>query len=553
VNGQVSGINACSGGSPGASGVVAAGSVDSNTLTFGAVMPAVKQNAAGATGVTIAAAQAAAVGPFEIVCTGAGTTGVAGANAGEVSNAASGTCGTAAASCMFNRAGGDVPAVINAADALNGIGCGGVTNQQIQRAVRGMTSNSVTGVGAAPSTTATPVACIDKSVCFNDVRVNNAGNARASSRCTRLCDPGGAPAIPGTGVATFALRKAAYAAQIVTDAGSNSQTAAGGSTGAAYWDPITAAQASMGGFCCDAAYYSTDGVGRDATGYGTLATIAAPTATTGTQDLSTTGFVPNSQFTPVQFTGESMETEVSPGVMCPVSSTGGTKGVSEYENPEQVFQLEGQAFYACMAGIQRSIFSPVGVTKSIQDSNVARQKKCSETITKMMKMNLGVDASTATTGLGPGGAVCAIQDALASSQTTTQQFCRGTLQSAIQFPTWSVGIGDGTTATVTKYNVPNGYCYANACFNNLAGVSTETAFSGVAKLGTLVSSPDMGSNPTSGTKACGRANGACAVPPPGWTGGEVVVEKCAKGALATGNTGCDTADISKQLGVIPTV
>merc|ERR1712010_235544 len=257
-------------------------------------------------------------------------------------------------------------------------------------------------------------------------------------------------------------------------------------------------------------------------------------------DLSTTGFVPNNQFTPVQVTGESMEVEVSPGVMCPVSSTGGTKGLSEYENPEQVFQLEGQAFYACMAGIQRSIFSPVGTTKSVQDANAARQKKCSETITKMMKMNLGV-------------AVCAIQDALASSQTTTAQFCRGTDKSAIQFPTWSVGIGDGTTATVTKYNVPNGYCYANACFNDLAGVSTETVFSGVAKLGTLVSSPDMGSNPTSATVACGRANGACAVPPSGWTGGEVVVEKCTKGALATGNTGCDTADISKQLGVIPTV
>merc|ERR1712010_161203 len=214
---------------------------------------------------------------------------------------------------------------------------GGVTNQQIQRAVRGMTSNSVTGIGAAPSTTATPVACIDKSVCFNDVRVNNAGNARASGRCTRQCDPGGAPAIPGTGVATFALRKAAYAGITITDAGSNSQDAAGGSLGAAYWDPITAAQASLGGFCCDAAYYSTDGVGRDAS-YGTLATVAAATTSTGTQDLSTTGFVPNNQFTPVQVTGES---------------------------------IEGQAFYACMAGIQRSIFSPVGTTKSVQDANAA--------------------------------------------------------------------------------------------------------------------------------------------------------------------------------------
>merc|ERR1712205_267416 len=178
-------------------------------------------------------------------------------------------------------------------------------------------------------------------------------------------------------------------------------------------DPINAAQASLGGFCCDAQYYSVDGIGRDVANYGTLATTPAASAGTsatvpdginaeymGTQ----VGFVANSQYT-TKFTGDIMAQEVSPGVMCPVSSTGGVKGVSKYVNPQQVYQLEGQAFYSVMAGMQRAISSPVGVQSATQTANAARQKKCSETITKMMKMN-GVSASTDTTGNGPGGAVC---------------------------------------------------------------------------------------------------------------------------------------------------
>jgi hypothetical protein len=247
-----------------------------------------------------------------------------------------------------------------------------------------------------------------------------------------------------------------------------------------------------------------------------------------------------------------MAQEVSPGVMCPVSSKGGVKGVSKYVNPQQVYQLEGQAFYAVMAGMQRAIVSPVGVQSATQTSNAARQKKCSETITTMMKMN-GVSASTDTTGNGPAGAVCSVADSLSAVQTTTQQYCRGTDKSAIQFPTWSVAIGAGTASTVTKYNVPNGYCYANKCFDDLMTVATEPGFKGVTKLGVLVSSPDMGSNPTATGTSCGRANGACTAAPTGWTGGEVVMEKCSTAALANGNTGCDAAAIAKQNGIIPTV
>merc|ERR1719201_3307374 len=372
-----------------------------------------------------AATQAAAntAGPFTLTCTGAGVDGrVAGAGAGGLTNAAAGTCGLASGagalagnSCQFSPT-TPATATNNAAGfALLGLGCSGVTNQQIQRAVRGLSSDPVTGAGVPPSSTQIPIACIDKSVCFNDVRVNAGTDAatRAASRCVRLCDPSGAPAIPGTAVSTYADRKAAYLAQVTVIANTNQPDGVGvgtlaGATGAGYWDPITAAQASLGGFCCAAEYYSTDGVGRAAATYGTITNTATVSATTGPGGLGQSGFVLNTQFTPVQFTGSSMATETSPGVMCPVS--GGTAGVSEFENPEQVYQLEGQAFYACMAGMQRSIATPTGTSKAIQDVNVAKQKKCSETITKMMK--IGVPASTPTTGKGSGGATCAVFNAL---------------------------------------------------------------------------------------------------------------------------------------------
>merc|ERR1712072_1373638 len=553
-----------SAGSAAGSGVSATGSTTSNTPTFATVMPAVTyvnptaQDAAG-----IAATQAAAntAGPFTLTCTGAGVDGrVAGTGAGGLTNAAAGTCGIASGagalagnSCQFSPT-NPATATNNAAGfALLGLGCSGVTNQQIQRAVRGLSSDPVTGAGVPPSSTQIPIACIDKSVCFNDVRVNAGTDAatRAASRCVRLCDPSGAPAIPGTAVSTYADRKAAYLAQVTVIANTNQPDGVGvgtlaGATGAGYWDPITAAQASLGGFCCAAEYYSTDGVGRAAATYGTITNTAAVSATTGPGGLGQSGFVLNSQFTPVQFTGSSMATETSPGVMCPVS--GGTAGVSEFENPEQVYQLEGQAFYACMAGMQRSIATPTGTSKAIQDVNVAKQKKCSETITKMMKMNIGVPASTPTTGKGAGGATCAVLNALSQFQTTTAQFCRGTSASAIEYPMWSVGIG-GTGTTATKYNVPNGYCYANACFEDLMTVGTESSF-GKAKLGALVSSPDMGSNPSTLTTSCGRANNACAPAPTGWNG-QVEFEKCAKSFKADGTTSCDAADAAKQVGRIP--
>merc|ERR1711981_1447739 len=486
TNGQTTGINACSAGSPGGSGVPTSGSVDSNTVTFEAIMPAVTQ-----------VARASELAPFAVSETG-GLVGVA--------NAMAATAGTFPANAGGATGCGvftGIPAA--GATAAAGIGklCGGLTNSQIQRATRGIASVSGTGTGPTVAANSPPIACISSSVCFNDILVPATNAAPAAiaggaitlsgnSRCVRLCDPKGAPALAGTNDQTYVQRKTAYltnrmqspvAAAFLT----NAAAAAVGSTGSGYWDPITAAQASLGGFCCDAQYYSKDGIGRDAANYGTLATTVNRVGTTATIPDGTgpqnagvqVGFLPNNQFT-TQFTGDTMALEESPGVMCPVSSTGGVKGVSKYVNPQQVYQLEGQAFYAVMAGMQRAIASPVGVQSATQTTNAARQKKCSETITKMMKMN-GVSASTDTTGNGPGGAVCTVKDAFSAVQTTSQQYCRGTDKSAIQFPVWSVAIGAGTATSVTKYNVPNGYCYANKCFDDLMTVGTEPGFKGVNK------------------------------------------------------------------------
>merc|ERR1712216_340646 len=264
----------------GGSGVPTSGSVDSNTVTFGAIMPAVTQ-----------VARASEVAPFAVSETG----GLAG-----VANAMAATAGTFPANAGGATGCGvftGIPAA--GATAAAGIGklCGGLTNSQIQRATRGIASVSGTGTGPTVAANSPPIACISSSVCFNDILVPATNVAPAAiaggaiplvgnSRCVRLCDPKGAPALPGTGEDTYAKRKAAYATNRlstpVTGTNSNQPTPAIGSTGSGYWDPITAAQASLGGFCCDAQYYSVDGVGRDQTGtYGTLATTPAA-ATVGT-------------------------------------------------------------------------------------------------------------------------------------------------------------------------------------------------------------------------------------------------------------------------------
>merc|ERR1712072_30718 len=69
-----------------------------------------------------------------------------------------------------------------------------------------------------------------------------------------------------------------------------------------FWDPITAAQASGGAFCCDALYYGADGLGR-----------GIPT-----NDPPIVAVTKNSAFTPVPLTGEAMEREIAPAAFARV-------------------------------------------------------------------------------------------------------------------------------------------------------------------------------------------------------------------------------------------
>merc|ERR1712072_1413756 len=98
--------------------------------------------------------------------------------------------------------------------------------------------------------------------------------------------------------------------------------------------------------------------------------------------------------------------------------------------------------------------------------------------------------------------------------------------------------------------LPNAYCYANACLEDFAAVGTATAFKGKDKLSTLQSSPDMASNPSTTTNACGRANAACAAAPSTWNGGEATFTKCTK-TNAGQQVDCTAADLKGQLGMLP--
>merc|ERR1712134_119910 len=144
-----------------------------------------------------------------------------------------------------------------------------------------------------------------------------------------------------------------------------------------------------------------------------------------------------------------------------------------------------------------------------------------------------VTATTANQGLGSNAA------------------CTGTGYSAVEYPLWLAGIGGGTSPA--PYAVPNGYCYANACLEDFAAVGTATAFKGVEKLSTLQSSPDMSSNPSTSTNACGRANAACAAAPSTWNGGQAVFKICSKttDVLGAPTRDCTDAELKGQIGMLP--
>merc|ERR1739847_108783 len=295
------------------------------------------------------------------------------------------------------------------------------------------------------------------------------------------------------------------------------------------WDPIMAAQLTDGGFCCNAQYYGPDGTGRAqpyfqpagssaTTAVGNNAAVPAGTALpTGSGLLAT--FVP-------PLSGGDMSALDSPGIMCPAHGSGNGKTAKTVanialDNPAMKELLEGQAFYAALAPSQYNI-PTTSTTATTQAANAKKQKMCADHITKMMKLNK-VAASTPT---GTAGAASVFKYAY----------------SAVEFPLWKVAIGPSDNAVFT---VPNGYCYANACFDDFAKVGTQSTFKGTEKLGELVSGPNMAAVDSAGA-ACGRANSACAAAPATWNGGPAVMNKA--GCTATT---CTAAGVLNTTGAIP--
>merc|ERR1711959_737384 len=398
---------------------------------------------------------------------------------------------------------------------------GGLTNDQIRKATRGIAQT-----GDVPAITVTPTACIGPDVIFNDVpnsgTATGVGGANAAAEApafgVALCDPNGIKpeniaGVVGPAGADLVLPIPAptqtYAQNKLWYSGAAGANAAGGLRNGVllgvqkFWDPITAAQASGGAFCCDALYYSKDGIGRGSVG-------ANPPIVEVTK---------NADFKPVPFVGASMDPQVVPGGVCtdgkPTTSV--KEGLSAAKNVEEEEFLEGQAFYASLAPSQY-VLPKVNSVAVTQTANAAKQKKCAQTLTKMLKMNK-VSAGTVTDD-----AKC-LTTARVTATTANQGLgsnaaCTGTGYSAVESPLWLVGIGGGTSPA--SYAVPNGYCYANACLEDFAAVGTATAFKGVQKLSTLQGSPDMASNPTTETNACVRANAACAAAPAGWNGGPTI-------------------------------
>merc|ERR1711959_735045 len=235
---------------------------------------------------------------------------------------------------------------------------GGITNDQIKKSTRGLSQAT-----AAPAATVTPTACIGPDVIFNDVVNTGDGNGQRAVDSTvnppvagqgvALCDPrgykpsnddgaGGTPTFLGNAQNTATI-PVPSASQSYADnkkwysgiAANESVTAAAARSGVKlnfqkFWDPITAAQASGGAFCCDALYYGTDGLGRG--------------VASGGNDPSIVDVPKNTEFKPNALQGGAMAQQTVPGGVCTDgdSSTSVKEGLSEAVNLEQEEFLEGQ-------------------------------------------------------------------------------------------------------------------------------------------------------------------------------------------------------------------
>merc|ERR1711959_732474 len=123
------------------------------------------------------------------------------------------------------------------------------------------------------------------------------------------------------------------------------------------------------GFCCAALYYGSDGLGRGgATGI--------------------TGVTKNKDFKPNALVGDAMETQNVAGGMCSdgSSSTSVKQGLSAALNVKEKEFLEGQAFFASVAP-SMYVLPKVNSLQATQTANAAKQKKCAQTLTTMLKMN----------------------------------------------------------------------------------------------------------------------------------------------------------------------
>merc|ERR1712057_61971 len=523
-----------------------AGTAASNTATFRTVQPVVSQTGSGA-------------GQGDGTNNGGGATAVQSPTA--AGTAVASACPTVSGvqksmNCLpaiISTIPYTVPMVVGTTGYVNNAGTknGGLTNDQIKKATRGLSQAT-----AVPDDTVTPTACIGPDVLFNDVvnsgtadgqGIDSAVNPPVTAQAVALCDPRGykpANTLANTvlGNEQNARVNVPSASQSYADnkkwyAGVQSTTAGDRRAGILvniqkFWDPITAAQASGGAFCCDALYYGTDGLGRG--------------VASGGNDPSIVGVPKNTEFKPVALQGGAMDQQTVPGGVCTDgdSSTSVKEGLSEAVNLEQEEFLEGQAFYTCLAPSQYAL-PKVNSVVATQTANAAKQKKCAQTLTSMLKLN------TVSAGTKTSDAKCkddALMPATTAKQSeATNAACTGTAQFAVEYPLWLVGIGSGNSPA--SYAVPNGYCYANACLEDFAAVGTATAFKGVQKLSTLQSSPDMSSNPTTQTNACGRANAACAAPPSDWNGGAAIFAKCTK--TAGDASACSDAEKQGQVGMLP--
>merc|ERR1712057_130161 len=314
-----------------------------------------------------------------------------------------------------------------------------VSNKAVIAATRG---ESTYNTEAGYYKKKTPIACIGPSVVFNSIQFvaiaarDDAGNA-ARSIGFAFCDPRGLEG-PSKSTQTLFENAGYYSGQLaelggqVEIAGEDQDTyskIAFGETQVAtgitntilesyhrVWDPVIAAQLTEGAMCCNAEYFSADGVGRAPYERGDNTANPVPGNTAfpeGTGDIA--------EFEP-PLSGGDMSAAVSPGTMCPQHGSGNGQPTTasvianvKLTNPKMKEYVEGQAFYAAFAPSQYSL-PTTSTTEATQTARANKQKKCAEEITQMMKLNK-----------------------IAASEASATKF--GFSYSAINFPLWRVAIG----------------------------------------------------------------------------------------------------------------